>query len=128
MTTNLTVEEVIKHYIRKNAKAITDLKQDSRTKIGEHINPKSKNWKTYVGYKREASKWLIALHIHRNENDKRACHISDKYPYLIAYANRSLFGLMEKLRDEKYERKWLELGKEIQEERRLRDEVVCASA
>jgi hypothetical protein len=128
MIQDLTVEEVIQHYIRKNAKAIYDLKQAVSTKIGEHINPKSEKWKSYTGYKREASKWLIALHIRRGNNEKRSCHISDKYPYLIAYANRSLFGLVEKLRDEKYEKKWLELGKEIKEERRLRDANVCVGA
>lgn len=125
---SLTVEDVIRHYIRQNAKSIYDLKQDASIDIGGHINPKHKKWKTYVGYKREASKWLIALHIHRGNNDKKACHISDKYPYLIAYANRSLFELAEKLRDKKYEKKWLVLDKVIQEERRLRDANVCVGA
>jgi hypothetical protein len=125
---DLTVEDVIKHYIRQNAKTISDLKQAASVHVGECINPKHKQWKTYVGYKREASKWLIALHTHRGNNDKRSCHISDKYPYLIAYANKSLFGLAAKLKDERYEKKWLKLYKEIMEERRLRDEVICASA
>ena len=122
-----TVEEVIQHYIRKNAKAIHDLKQNAK-KQDTHIHPKSNLWATYTGYKREASKWLIALHIQRNNNDKRHCHISDKYPYLIAYANKSLFQLAEKLRNPKYETKFQTMEKEIAEERRLRNEALCASA
>ena len=128
MIQNLTVEDVIKHYIHQNAKTISDLKQAASVHVGECINPNHKDWKAYIGFKREASKWLIALHIHRGNNEKRACHISDKYPYLIAYANRSLFELAAKLKDERYEKKWFKMAKEIEEERRLRDEVICASA
>lgn len=118
------IEEVIKHYIRESSNDIHELKE-SKKALKEYINPDDKEWAAYVGYKREVSKWLLALHLHRNNKEKLKCHLPKKYPHLVSDANKALFELAEKLRSKSRDQKFFRIGKEI-EERREQHEDVCA--
>lgn len=95
------VHEAIRSNIRLLSNNIHSIKEEAiHTKIG-YISPASvEEWNKYVGMKREATKWLIALHIHKGNHEKVKAHVPKAYPEVVKLASKALVDLEEKIAKE----------------------------
>jgi hypothetical protein len=95
------VHEAIRNNIRLLSNNIHSIKEEaSHTKIG-YISPSSvEEWSKYIGMKKEATKWLIALHIHKGSHEKVKAHVPKAYPEVVKLASKALVDLEEKINKE----------------------------